>query len=212
MFHALRSLGGSVSGIRFSLGSMRQWHWISSAVCLVGMLLFAATGITLNHAGQIEAQARVETLETQMPVQLQESMDVSKLNGGPVPLQIREWLSREHQLSIPSKAGEWFEGEVYLSLPRPGGDAWLSVDLHTGEVIYEKTTRGAVAFLNDLHKGRNTGTAWSWFIDIFSVACVIFSVTGLVLLYRHAGHRPSTWPLVGLGLVIPLLIVILTLH
>src|SRR5690606_6670340 len=34
---------------------VRQWHWISSAICLVGMLGFAVTGITLNHAGAIES-------------------------------------------------------------------------------------------------------------------------------------------------------------
>ena len=34
-------------------GFLRQvlrWHWISAAICLIGMLLFAVTGITLNHA------------------------------------------------------------------------------------------------------------------------------------------------------------------
>ena len=42
----------------FWLRQMRQWHWISAAVCLIGMLAFALTGITLNHAGQIEAKPR----------------------------------------------------------------------------------------------------------------------------------------------------------
>ena len=38
---------------------MRQWHWISAAVCLIGMLLFAITGITLNHASQIESKPSI---------------------------------------------------------------------------------------------------------------------------------------------------------
>ena len=38
------------------LRTLHQWHWISAAVCLIGMLLFAVTGITLNHAAQIEAK------------------------------------------------------------------------------------------------------------------------------------------------------------
>ena len=37
------------------LRTLHQWHRISAAVCLIGMLLFAVTGITLNHAAQIEA-------------------------------------------------------------------------------------------------------------------------------------------------------------
>ena len=40
----------------FWLRTLHQWHWISSAVCLIAMLLFAVTGITLNHAGAIEAK------------------------------------------------------------------------------------------------------------------------------------------------------------
>jgi hypothetical protein len=41
---------------------------------------------------------------------------------------------------------------------------------------------------------------------------VVFSVTGLVILKLHATHRPTTWPLVGAGLVIPLLLAILFIH
>ena len=76
-----------------------------------------------------------------------------------------------------------------MSLPRPGGDAWLAIDLDTGEARYEQTDRGWIAYLNDLHKGRHTGTAWSWFLDLFAVACVVFCVTGLVLLQLHG--RPA---------------------
>ena len=39
-------------------------------MCLVGMLLFAVTGFTLNHAGQIEAKprdARVAALREHRP-------------------------------------------------------------------------------------------------------------------------------------------------
>ncbi len=76
----------------------------------------------------------------------------------------------------------------------------------------ESTSRGWIAWLNDLHKGRNAGTVWKWFIDIFVVACVIFSLTGLILLQLHARHRPSTWPLVAAGLIIPAVLAIYFIH
>ena len=79
-------------------------------------------------------------------------------------------------------------------------------------MLYESTDRGWVSYLNDLHKGRNTGAAWSWFIDIFAGVCVLFSLTGLLLLQRHATGRPSTWPLVGLGLIVPVLLALLFIH
>ena len=51
-----------------------------------------------------------------------------------------------------------------------------------------------------------TRTRW------FALACLIFSVTGLFLLKLHAGGRMATWPLVGAGLVVPLLLAILFIH
>ena len=82
----------------------------------------------------------------------------------------------------------------------------------SGEVEYERTDRGWISYFNDLHKGRHTGLAWKWFLDIFSVACLVFCITGLFILKFHATARPSTWPMVGAGLVIPLLLVILFIH
>ncbi len=191
-------------------GTVRQWHWISSAVCLAGMLLFALTGITLNHAADIEASPQTTTVEAE----LSEGMLtlLNKRDDGPLPLAVRRWLLDQQHISTPDSGAEWDEAEVYLALPRPGGDAWLSIDRHSGELIYEQTDRGLVSYLNDLHKGRNTSAAWSWFIDLFSVLCIIFSLSGLLLLFRYSQQRPGTWPLVVLGILIPVLIIILTLH
>ncbi|MAK82497.1 MAG: hypothetical protein CMJ17_11595 [Phenylobacterium sp.] len=88
----------------------------------------------------------------------------------------------------------------------------MTLDTAAGEAIYERTDRGVVAYLNDLHKGRNTGTAWMWFLDIFAIGCVVFCVTGLILLQLHSHARRSTWPLVGAGLIIPLLLALLFIH
>jgi uncharacterized protein len=33
-----------------------------------------------------------------------------------------------------------------------------------------------------------------------------------LMLHMHACNRPATWPLVGLGLVVPLVLVILFIH
>jgi len=197
----------------FWLRHVQRWHWISSGLCLIGMLLFAVTGITLNHATQIEGTPAVVEKEASLPAPLLDSLRSGAAEGeAPLPANLRDWLSQELDLWVEDRAAEWSEEEIYLSLPRPGGDAWLTVDRETGDVVYEQTDRGWIAYLNDLHKGRNTSAAWKWFIDIFAAACVVFSVTGLLLLQLYAGNRPSTWPVVGLGLVIPLILAILMIH
>ncbi|HJE29767.1 PepSY-associated TM helix domain-containing protein [Stutzerimonas nitrititolerans] len=193
------------------LGTLRQWHWISSALCLVGMLLFAVTGITLNHAAQIEASPKIVERQAMLPVPLQQRLLADQSSEG-LPSDLRAWLETELNIDLASRDAEWNDGELYVALPRPGGDAWLSLDLASGELLFESTDRGWIAYFNDLHKGRNTGQAWSWFIDIFAGVCVLFSLTGLLLLQRHAGGRPTTWPLVGAGLVIPLLLALLFIH
>ena len=196
------------------LKTLHQWHWISSALCLIGMLLFAFTGITLNHAADIAAQPRVQQKLAQLPEPLKAALAPKdeEPESAVLPAPLAEWLSGELGVALPDIAAEWSPEEVYLSLPRPGGDAWLRITRDSGEVEYERTDRGWISYLNDLHKGRHTGLAWKWFLDIFSVACLVFCITGLFILKFHAANRPTTWPMVGLGLVAPLLLVILFIH
>ena len=202
------------------LKKLHEWHWISSAICLIGMLLFALTGFTLNHAGQIESKPKVESRDAQLPRDLLEKLqqaqkqgvEAADKNAVGLPAEVDGWLAQQIKVSAKGFAVEWSEDEAYVPMPRPGGDAWLRVDLKEGSVEYEKTDRGWISYLNDLHKGRNTGGAWSLFIDVFAIGCLVFCITGLLILKMHAQRRPMTWPMVGLGLVLPALLVLLLVH
>ena len=202
------------------LKKLHEWHWISSAICLIGMLLFAVTGFTLNHAGQIEAKPKVETREAQLPADLLEKLQQTQKQSAQaaskdvvnLPADIEAWLAQQIKVSAKGFAVEWSEEEAYVPLPRPGGDAWLRVDMNDGAVEYETTDRGWISYLNDLHKGRHAGAAWSLFIDLFAIGCLVFCITGLLILKMHAQRRPMTWPMVGLGFVLPVLLVLLLVH
>ncbi|MDQ1118532.1 MULTISPECIES: PepSY-associated TM helix domain-containing protein [Pseudoxanthomonas] len=196
----------------FWLRTLHQWHWISSAICLIGMLLFAATGITLNHAASIEAKPQIVHLSATLPPALRQALGTREDGNAPLPRVVGDWIEGELDISLSGRQGEWSADEVYVSLPRPGGDAWLSLDRASGAIEYESTRRGWISLFNDLHKGRNAGTAWSWFLDLFAVACLVFCITGLLLLQLHAGQRRMTWPMVGLGLLVPLLLALIFIH
>jgi len=202
----------------FWLRQMRQWHWISAAICLVGMLLFAITGITLNHAGQIESKPHVERRQASLPADLRDELKRIEVRKGDkrdkrgLPAAVSDFISKRISVDTAAREAEWSPQDIYVALPRPGGDAFLTIDRASGDIEYERTDRGWVSYLNDLHKGRNTGAAWSWFLDVFAVACVVFCVTGLVLLQLMAHSRPSTWPIIGAGLLIPLLLAIFLIH
>jgi hypothetical protein len=217
---ALNSADTSDRGLRRAvwLRQLHQWHWISSALCLLGMLLFSFTGITLNHATQIEAGPTVLSRETQLPQALREEVrrmangEVDTAHNPPLPAKVCDWIAEKWSLKLHAQPAEWSADEVYVPLRRPGGDAWLRIGLEEGVMEYELTERGWISWLNDLHKGRHTGVVWSWFIDIFAAACLVFSITGLLILKFHAANRPTTWPMVGMGVLIPALIALLFIH
>lgn len=197
----------------FWLKQLHTWHWMSSAVSLIGLMLFAITGFTLNHAAEIEASPASIERTAQLPPALLARVkpDDAPDSKKPLPADVAKFVGEKLEMPTAGDA-EWSIDTVYLALPRPGGDGWISIDRKTGAVTSEVSSRGWIAYLNDLHKGRNAGTVWKWFIDVFVIACIVFTLTGLVLLWMHSRHRKSTWPLVAAGLVIPALLAIFFIH
>lgn len=176
------------------------------------MLLFAITGITLNHAEAIDAKPKVVSRTAKLPAPLLRLLAKPAGDKAPLPAPVAADIAAATGLDPAGRAGEWSDGDVYIAMPRPGGDAWVSIDRKTGAIGAEVTDRGWVSYLNDLHKGRNVGAAWKWFIDVFAAACILFTTTGLLLLQILARGRRLTWPLVGLGLAIPAIIAVLFIH
>ncbi|WP_417664492.1 PepSY-associated TM helix domain-containing protein [Pseudidiomarina donghaiensis] len=200
---------------------IKAWHWISSAACLAATLLFAITGITLNHASSVEASPQKQAIELQVPAEVMQQLQTRQqqlLNGqtigqGPLPSAFTAWY--QQQLSMPlvrAQVAQWDEFEVYVGMPRAGGDRWFRVDLETAEFYQEDLDRGWVAYFNDLHKGRNTGFGWVLMLDLLAVIMGIFAITGLILLKRYAKGRKSTWPLVLAGIVVPWLVLLIPMH
>lgn len=196
---------------------MHEWHWISSAITLLGLLFFAITGITLNHAASLEStNQQYSSLRRDVPAALvaQLRADIQQYGEGEAePTEpLRQWIREAFGVDTAHRLADWKADEIMLSLERPGGDAWLKLDLVRAAAEYHVSSAGWIAWLNDLHKGRHTGTAWSWFIDLVAVACVVFAVTGFVILKMHAANRAMTWPLVGFGILVPLVIAALFIH
>lgn len=197
------------------LRQLHQWHWISSALCLMAMLLFAVTGFTLNHATQIEARPRVTRLQATLPAPLRDRLRTFAAEHAdatrPLPPVLADWAEHNFPVRVRDIAAEWTEDDAYVALARPGGDAWLRLATD-GRAEYESTDRGWISWLNDLHKGRNAGAAWSWFIDLFALACLVFCVTGFLILHTHAAKRPATWPVIGFGILLPAVLALLFIH
>jgi sulfite reductase (NADPH) flavoprotein alpha-component len=84
------------------LKTLYRWHWISSAIALLGLLAFAATGITLNHAAQIEARPVVVERKATLP---------PALLAAQAP---RPGETRRHDAPLPPALAAWVAGALCL--------------------------------------------------------------------------------------------------
>ncbi len=189
---------------------LRQWHWISSALCLAGLLLFAATGFTLNHAATLEAKPRTTHVERTLPAGALAAL-ANAQDKRPVPPALAAAVKQAAGVDISRRPADVSDEDVYVDLATPGVDASVTLG-RDGSLVYERTTRGMIAVLNDLHKGRHAGPVWSLFIDVLALACFVFALSGLGLLWLYSRNRRITWPLVAAGLAAPLLLYLLLVH
>lgn len=144
---------------------------------LLLMLFFAVTGITLNHPNWF-SQADQEPKREQVPIPAYllpvDTQDVQwRLATG-------HWLKSEWAMDMAT--ADIDEDEISLVSKGPGTYRSLTLDLLDGQAYVETLEYGVVAVVNDLHKGRNTGTAWAWILDLSAVLIILFSLTGAYLL------------------------------
>lgn len=167
------------------------------------LMFFSVTGITLNHPQWFTATPSTVMLEVPLHTAwvsaFKMAQEVEQLN------LLTEELNTRWDLGLPRNI-DHDETEWVLDYQRPGGLGTVVLDLESGLLSYEETQDGLVALINDLHKGRHTRTPWVVLIDVVALVCLLFALTGTVLLWTHSSKRPSTWPLVSLGTVLPLVV------
>jgi hypothetical protein len=121
---------------------------------------------------------------------------------------IIDYLTKHAQLSGKPSAlqvfteiedGELIEGEISMDYKGPGYNVAVFIDMLAKEAVVEKSHYGLVAVLNDLHKGRNSGEVWKWFIDITALLMVLFVLTGVCLLVpkKKTFNTAIKWTLFG---------------
>ena len=154
---------------------IRWLHIYGSMFGLCATLLFAVTGLTLNHADWFEAgEPVVRTLEGTLATK-DLSTHVDKLT-------IAENLREAHHLR--GKVAEFAveDDECIVVWKGPAYSADATIERATGKYGIEESRRPVMALLDDLHKGRDCGPVWAFVIDAAAVVLTFLSVTGLWLL------------------------------
>jgi hypothetical protein len=178
---------------------MRWTHIYLSMLSMAALLFFAVTGITLNHPtwffGETERSVQVRG---QVKPQWLNVADPRADSGGEADparavakLEVVEHLRKTHGVRGALVEFRTDQRECMVTFKGPGYAADAFIDRATGRYDLTETAHGFVAIINDLHKGRDSGKAWSVLIDVSAVFMTLVALTGLVLLFYIKRRRRS---------------------
>jgi uncharacterized protein len=187
--------------IKREIAAWVRWlHIYLSMFSFATLLFFAVTGITLNHTSWIEGQQRVEQVDGQLTLAwVARSATIDKL-------EIVEYLRNTHGIKASVTDFLIDDAECSVSFKGPGYAADAFVDRTTGSYALTVTKSGVVAIMNDLHKGRDTGSTWAWLIDISAVLMILVSLSGFIMIFFLKSKRLSGLLLTTVGTIVIILI------
>jgi len=176
-----------------------QWsrwlHIYLSMVSFAILFFFALTGITLNHQDRFSSQSKTSRYRG--------TMNVVWLRPPPgkdtARLEIVEYLRKTHGVKAALSDFRVDDNQLEVSFKGPGYEADAFIDRQTGMYEVTESRMGLVAIVNDLHKGRDTGAAWSEVIDVSAVLMCLVSMSGLVLIFFLHKRRVSGLMALAIG-------------
>lgn len=173
----------------------RWLHIYLSMFSFIIVLFFAVTGLTLNHVDWFPESVRNSELDDRLNPAWVNVADTAKINK----LAIVEHLREKHKVHGQINDFRLEDEEVSISFQGPGYTADVFIDRQKGSYHLAETQMGIFAIMNDLHKGRDTGKAWSWVIDFSAIFMTLISLTGLILLLflKKRRYNGLLWAIIG---------------
>lgn len=140
------------------------------------LLFFAVTGITLNHQAAFTGEAKTKRFTGIFNADWMRAPDAHKDD-------MVAALRSGHHIRAALSDFRVDDDQVQISFKGPGYSADGFADRATGKYELLENRLGFIAVINDLHKGRDTGKAWSGVIDVSAALMTFVSLTGLVLIF-----------------------------
>lgn len=180
---------------------LTQWaltlHIYLSMTGFLLIILFAVTGLTLNHADFGLSEPQIETSTLTLP---------DHLLGQPEEQQITDHLREQLGVTSPVTLYKQFPEEIEVLFAAPGKRTHVIINREEKTAAVERETRGLLGKIGDLHKGRDSGRLWFWIIDITAVLLTISSLTGIVTLASLPARRRGGFVFGALGLFLAILL------
>ena len=118
-------------------------------------------------------------------------------------LRVSEYLRIKEGVSgtVGDYRSDDSQGSIDFAGPGYSADAFIDVKKGTFQLTIE--SKGFIAMMNDLHKGRDTRSSWKWVIDVSGGFLVLVSLSGLVLqIFLRKRRRTALAVAVGGALIL----------
>jgi hypothetical protein len=171
---------------------MRVTHRDLGFLCVGLTLLYAISGVAVNHIDQWNPSYKIETLEVQM--------------GELPPTDVAAYALGVIGDASPLKS-------TYRRDPRTldifSEKSTISLNLQTGVAKVETAReRGFFFPLNYLHLN-HPKKMWSWIADVYAVSLVVLALSGLFLVRGKRGIIGRGGVLVAVGFLVPVVFYLL---
>lgn len=175
------------------LALCRTLHIYLTMFGLLVMLLFGVTGFTINHEDWFGAtRPRVVESEGQVPLAL-----IAQKDG----LRIVEHLRSAHRITGAMTDYDDDADRLSIAFKQPGQTWEVQIEKRDGKARVHAETFNATAVLNNLHRGRYTGEAWRWVIDLSALLIVVACATGIILWIALPRRRIAGIVALALGIL-----------
>jgi hypothetical protein len=172
----------------------RTLHIYASMAGFLLVLLFAVTGVTLNHQdlGWGEPQTTASTIRLPLDT-------VKAGQAAAVESQLQSAL----HIKTPASSYDAYDEEIDVAFHSPGRRVHALVNRADGNVKVVSESRGAIGLINDLHKGMETGSAWRLLVDATAILIGFSALSGIVTLVSLPKRRmPGLLTTIGGGVVV----------
>jgi hypothetical protein len=158
----------------------RMLHGYLSAFAFLALMFFSATGVLLNHPEWFEGY---QPAERQLSFVLTPA-ELSAAKAQKVPGPALAAAAARHAPLYGAYASADIDGrQALVRLEGPKGSTDLTVDMATGKVEGRAAKASLMAIVQDLHRGKNSGVAWRWVIDLSAWIVLVMSLIGYVLFF-----------------------------
>jgi hypothetical protein len=188
-----------LTGWRRQAALLSRWlHIYLSMVSFAILLFFAVTGLTLNHAAEWGGEIKTKQEKGKLDASWVNRPDTNTI----AKLEVVEHLRRTYHIKGNVEEFRTDERECTVSFKGPGYSADVFINRETGEYELSESRTGFMGIINDLHKGRDSGKAWSIIIDISAILMTLVSLSGIILILFVRKRRFSGLVLALIGLIL----------